>query len=731
MYNFLIMLDKLEQSTHTHTHISIQKEANEIWNIANFLRKTGWEREDYKYVIIPFLLLRRFSAIASEKKEKLHKILNEWYTKHPSQKDREKLDENYITQTLENKQINFPSIWNTSKLDWNDLINANKNVASEVIDYVKCFPKIIRNIFLKQDNIFTQTNDDKKNKKNRNQKNFDFDATIETLSDTELLVPILNSFNKFDLSPSKIDNQHMGYIFEELIRKFSENKTAGEHYTPREVIKLLTKLALFGQQFEEGKIINVLDACCGTGGILNTFYNEIIDSYANKDLTINLYGQEIVALSFAFCVADILIKGQNPENIVWGSTLEIDGSNGMKYNFVIENPPFGQEWGEKKEIQAINTSNRFPIKNIPKSDIQLFFHQDALHKLDTKGKAVIISNGAPLQNGDACSGESEWRKMILENDWLETLIALPSELFYNTGIPIYIWVYNKNKPANRKNKIQLIDAKSDEFCSRLPKGLGQKRNELKPEHINKILNLYKNYTNDIKQHSLVFDKDEFFYKKVPVYCAYQRDFMITDERITNLENESQFTKLFDEERFNELSAMGDKLDEKQLNEFNSLKLGKDIQNKIKEILKQHKSHKVWNQYQEFSEYICSILKNVLNIPNKYPVALATAIVHSLSEHNVDAPILMKKNKPEIDKDLKDVEYIPMGENNNDYFEKEVKPFLPNSWMETDDSKIDIGVEFSFSKYFFKKEVLEPTKELSVEIQKLDKELAKLEGEIYE
>ena len=380
------------------------------------------------------------------------------------------------------------------------------------------------------------------------------------MNDDDCLFPVVQAFSELILDPNLVDNIKMGYIFEELIRKFSENAEAGDHYTGRDIIKLMVSVLLAegcSDVFEPQKEISILDQACGTGGMLSTAYNHI--KHLNSEAKVRLYGQEINAESYAICKAEMLIKGQNADNICYQDTMKADRFDDRKMRFVIENPPFGQPWGGKDAKvgveQAVLDENkkgldgRFGMGLPGTGDMQLLFIQSAIDKMDDRlGRAAIIENGSPLFSGGTTSGESQIRRYLLEHDLIEAIIALPTDLFYNTGIATYIWVLSKNKEEKRKGKIQLIDASS--FYQNLRKSLGKKRKEISPEDRATITKLYADFEDN--EYSKIYKNTEFIYREYTVMQPLQRSYAINDERIENLLSNGSLSSIYDEAKVSEL-----------------------------------------------------------------------------------------------------------------------------------------------------------------------------------
>ncbi|NLV28598.1 MAG: SAM-dependent DNA methyltransferase, partial [Erysipelotrichaceae bacterium] len=412
--------------------IDVSSEVNFIWSIANKLRGT-YQSDKYKDVIIPMVIIRRFECALEPTKEKV-------IEKHNAKP-------NYPAKAM--CRISGFQFYNTSKFSLKELLNDSENLAANFKVYLHAFSSNVQNIIISD-------------------KGLNFKTQIDKMDTNNRLFGVVKAFSELDLNPITIDNLKMGYIFEELIRKFSENAEAGDHYTGRDIIKLMVNILLSEgceDIFDDGKVITILDQACGTGGMLSTGYN-FIKRY-NPTADVRLFGQEINPESYAMCCAEMLIKGQNIENICYQDTMMVDRFKDQKMRFVIENPPFGQAWGgndaadgvEKavREEHEKGMSGRFGAGLPGAGDMQLLFMQSAVDKMDDEiGRAAIIENGSPLFTGATASGESQIRRWMLESDLIEAIIALPTDLFYNTGIATYIWILSKNKRKERINKVQLI-----------------------------------------------------------------------------------------------------------------------------------------------------------------------------------------------------------------------------------------------------------------------------------
>ncbi|WP_236015965.1 type I restriction-modification system subunit M [Sarcina ventriculi] len=424
------------------TPIDVSSEVNFIWSIANKLRGP-YQSDKYKDVIIPMTIIRRFECALTDTKDAVVKQ----FKKIPT----------YPTKAM--YKISGYQFYNTSEFTLAELVNDSEHLATNFKSYINGFSANIQDII----------------------KNLEFDKQIDKMDKHNRLLSVVKAFSELDLNPKTIDNMKMGYIFEELIRKFSENAEAGDHYTGRDIIKTMVSIILAegcDDIFDDGKIVTILDQAAGTGGMLSTANNYI--KRFNPTADVRLFSQEVNPESYAMCLAEMLIRGQNADNIKLQDTMKADCFPETKMRFLIENPPFGTPWGGKDapegDEEAVKSevlkgeSGRFPAGAPGSGDMQLLFIQSAINKLDESyGRATIISNGSPLFSGGTSSGESQIRRWLLENDYIEAIIQLNTDMFYNTGISTYIWVISKNKRTERKGKIQLIDA--SHLCHKLRKNV--------------------------------------------------------------------------------------------------------------------------------------------------------------------------------------------------------------------------------------------------------------------
>lgn len=467
---------------------NVRDKANLIWSVADKL--TGvYKPHEYGDVILPLTVLKRFDSVLSDTKSKVLEASK-------------KFPETFAQRDFILKETSGQNFYNTSKYDFKKLLDDPANIEENFYNYLDGYSKEVTDIV----------------------ENFDLKRHIQKMANNNILYAVIEAFNQknANLHPNEVSNIEMGYIFEEIIRRFSEahNEEAGQHYTPREVIELMVNIVFEDQNdlADSSKIKTVYDGACGTGGILSASMEYA--SKLNNSSKMIVYGQEINDQTFAICKADMLIKGEDSNNIRKGNTLSDDKFPGEKFDFIMMNPPFGREW--KSEKNAVETeakkgvNGRFPAGTPAISDSQLLFLENAVSKMKPEGsKIAIIHNGSALFKGDAGSGESEIRRYVIENDLLDCIIQLPNDLFYNTGIATYIWILNNKKPEHRQGKVQLINANN--LYKKMRKNLGNKRNEMTKEHIDEITKIYGDFVeNEI---SKIYDNDFFGYRKVTVLQA--------------------------------------------------------------------------------------------------------------------------------------------------------------------------------------------------------------------
>ena len=511
-----------------------------------------------------------------------------------------------------------------------------------------------------------------------------------------------------DLSIKTYDSIKMGYIFENLIGRFYQNVDAGQFYTGRDIIKLLVEILMAegcDDIFDSHKVITVLDQACGTGGMLSTAYTYI--KHYNPTAEVKLFGQEFMGQSYAVGLAEMLIKNQDSDNFRHVDTFKTDCFADTKMRFVLENPPFGTPWSGKdakdgqeqavREEYAKGEMGRWGHGLPSGGDSQMIFLQSAVDKMDDKcGRAAIIENGSPLFNGDTASGESQIRRWLLESDLIEAIIALPTELFYNTGIQTYVWILSKNKRKERKGKVQLINAA--EIYHKLRKAVGNKKNEITKEDRKVITHLYADFVqNDVCK---IYDNTEFLYKEYTVMQPLQRSYAITEERIEQMLMKGALSGVYDEAKIADYESQGVALADKDKKKYEEMLARKPIYDEILQALKEHISDKVYKEPTSFVKH----LSGILSCDKK----LIDRIADGLSEMDKTAQIQRdKKGNIIYDKETKDTEIVKYTEDIETYMAREVLPYVPDAkwfWEENLGAKkpvIKIGAEIPFTRYFYK------------------------------
>ncbi|MFS0878695.1 type I restriction-modification system subunit M [Metabacillus niabensis] len=661
--------------------INFQDKVSFIWSIAEILRGP-YKPEDYGKVILPLAVLRRFDCVLDSTKEEV--LVSAEKFASMSEDAREPILNRVAKQNFHN----------TSKYDFNKLLSDSDNIADNLRDYINGFSKTARDIM----------------------DHFDFDRQIDKLETNNLLYLTIKRFSEIDLHPEVVSNVEMGYIFEELIRRFNENAEAGDHYTPREVIRLMTHLLFLHDDAsiltKPGLTQTLYDCAAGTGG-MGSVAQEYLAS-VNPSAQLEFFGQEINGESYAICKADILIKGADAKNIRLGNTLSNDQFPYDKFDYLISNPPYGVDWKsyqkpivDEHEKQGFN--GRFGPGTPRTSDGQLLFLLHLLSKMkpvtaeNPQGsRLAIIMNGSPLFTGDAGSGESEIRKYVLENDLVEGIVALPNDLFYNTGISTYIWILTNNKAPLRRGKVELVNGV--DFYKKMKKSMGSKRNEITEEHINKIVSLYGDFQEG--EYVKIFDNEDFGYAKITVERPLRLNFQVNEERILKITEEKGFMNL----------ATSKKKGESGLKEIEA---GKELQTQIINVLRNLASDEVYKNREAFTKILKDAFKEA-EITVGAPVL--KAILNGLSEKDETAdPCMKNKTEMEPDTDLRDTENVPLKENIHEYFEREVLPHVPDAWI--DESKTKIGYEIPFTRQFYKYTVLRSSTEIMEEIRALEVEIA--------
>lgn len=673
--------------------VDVSTEVNFIWSIANRLRGP-YQSDKYKEVIIPMVIIRRFECALADTREAVAKKFRE--------------NPNYPFKAM--IRISKYNFYNTSSYSLKELLNDPDSLAQNFRVYIKSFsPNVVEII-----------------------ESLDFDKQIDKMDASDRLFSVIQAFSELDLDPKTIDNVKMGYIFEDLIRRFSENAEAGDHYTGRDIIKTMVNILLAegcDDIYDEKKVIKILDQACGTGGMLSTGFNYI--KRHNSSADIHLYGQEINPESYAICLAEMLIKGQDAENIRYRDTMKEDCFDGTQMRFVLENPPFGQAWAGKEAAEGVERAvideykkgedSRWGAGLPSGGDMQMLFLQSAVDKMDDEnGRCAIIENGSPLFTGGTSSGESQIRRSLLERDLIEAIIALPTDLFYNTGIATYIWILSKNKSEKRRGYVQLIDASN--ICHKLRKALGNKKNEISSEDRARITELYS----DFKENELckIYKNEEFLYREYTVMQPLQRSYTITEERIQMMLDKGALDSLYDEVKIADLELLDERSDKEQ-KQLDKYFIGKPIYEAIINSLKSGISDKVWLSPKTFLPHLTKILAKATTDKK-----LIEKIADGLSIMDKAAEIQCDKNGNTIyDKETKDIEIVRFDEDIETYMKREVLPHIPDAkaFFEEDLSKkkpiIKTGAEIPFTRYFYKYQQPKPSDELEKEFLQLEKSVS--------
>jgi type I restriction enzyme M protein len=662
-----------------------------IWGVADLLRG-DYKQADYGKVILPLTVLRRLDCVLDKTKAKV-------LAKHDEAK-KARHPEGTIEKML--LRASGTSFYNTSKLDFAKLKGAPNDIAANLTHYIKGFSANARDVI----------------------EQFEFADEIKKLDESDLLFQVVSRFADVDLHPDKVPNHVMGSIFEELIRRFSEqsNETAGEHFTPREVIRLMVDLLFIEDEAtltRKGIVRTLYDPAAGTGGMLSVAEEYLRE--LNPDAELKVYGQELNGESYAICKSDMMIKGQNPENIVRGNSFSEDGHVGKHFDYMLSNPPFGVEWKKvQKEIEDEHETQGFAGRfgpGLPRiNDGSMLFLLHMISKMkpvDPKtgeggSRIAIVFNGSPLFTGDAGSGESDIRKWVIGNDWLEAIVAMPDQLFYNTGISTYVWIVTNRKPKARRGKVQLVNGV--ELFQKMRKSLGNKRNELGKGHIETLAKTYGDFlTSDIAK---VFDNEDFGFHRITVERPLRLNFQASPERIERLREESGFEGLA---RSKKKGAQG----------VREIELGRELQEQILGALQRLDPEQVLKNRDAFEKTLrIAFQKAKLDVPT--PVF--KSVMSALSERDETADVCVDaKGRPEPDAELRDNENVPLKEDIHAYFKREVKPHVPDAWI--DETKTKVGYEIPFTRHFYKYKALRPLAEIEGEIRALEGEIQGMLGEV--
>lgn len=683
-----------------------------LWGVADLIRDT-FKRGKYQDVILPLTVLRRLDCVLAGTKEKVLAKQAEL---------RGKKLENLDPQLRRASGFAF---YNTSRYDFAKLAEDAPHLAANLRNYIAGFSPNMREVV----------------------ERFDFDNTITKLDDAGLLFLVFERFKSLDLHPTTVDNATMGTIFEELIRKFNEalNENPGEHFTPRDVVHLMVDLMLAGDEARmrgEGVVRTVYDPCCGSGGMLMIAKEHItVGVRKNGDLLrpainptaeIHLFGQEVNPETWAIAKSDLFMKepkGRDADNLLFGTTLGNARHRGHTFDYVIANPPYGKDWKRDEDAvddeHARGAGGRFG-PGLPRiSDGQLLF---LLHMLahakeqkDGGSRLAIIMNGSPLFTGDAGSGESEIRRYVLENDLLEALIALPEQLFYNTGIATYVWVLTNRKTPARRGKVQLIDATT--FWAPMRKSLGDKRREIPFERAEEIVKLLAAFEDGATRGdavvSRIFPTTHFGFRKITVERPLRLSFQVTPERIARLDEEKGFQGLAQSKKKGAAGA-------KEQAE------GRAMQDAIRVLLGELPTTPI-KERDAFERLIDAAAKKA---DVKLPAPARKAVLAVCSERDETAAVCLDKDgHSEPDPDLRDTESVPLSESIETFFDREVKPHVPDAWIDTTkrdpkDGEVGmVGYEINFNRYFYRYTPPRPLEEIEADIRAIETDIVRMLREV--
>lgn len=674
--------------------VDITSEANFIWSIANKLRGS-YMPDHYGDVIIPMTILRRFECVL----EKTKTAVVEMYQKYPD----------YPAQAM--YKLTGYQFYNVSGFSLKELCNDADNIAANFKAYIEGFSVNVSGILT----------------------NLNLKDHIDKMDKDGCLFPVVKAFSELDLSVEKFDSIKMGYIFENLIGRFYQNVDAGQYYTGRDIIKTMIALLISEGSddiFEDGKIITVADQAAGTGGMLSTAFSYL--KHYNPGCIVHLYGVELMPQTHAIGLAEMLIKGQTGENFVNADTFKTDPFPNNKFRYILENPPFGTPWGGKdakvgqedavkKEFEK-GLNGRWGAGLPSSGDGQLLFIQSAVAKMDPEfGRAAIIENGSPLFTGGTSSGESQIRRWLLENDLIEAIIQIPTDMFYNTGISTYIWILSKCKRPARKGFVQLIDASS--ICHKLRKSLGNKKNEFLPEDRVKICELYTAYEEN--EYCKIFPNTEFIYREYTVMQPLQRSYAITEERIEILLQSGALSSIYDEAFLNKIdNTMPSEVKAKDKKKYEEMLEQKPLYKEILARLNNAISDKVYLSPIAFMPVITKLLSDILNKQMIEKIASGLSVMDKTAEILKD-----KKGNIIYDKDTKDTEIVRLDENIDDYMAREVLPHVPDAkaFFEENLTKsktsIKTGAEIPFTRYFYKYQAPTPSEELIKQFIELENSIS--------
>ena len=672
---------------------TIKNHAAFIWSVADLLRG-DYKQSEYGKVILPLTVLRRLDCVLQPTKAG---VLDRY---------------NRLKGTIDNIEpvlcaVSGEQFYNTSPLDFRKLLDDPAQLAGNLRAYIAGFSTMARDIVEK----------------------FDLDTQITKLDKANLLYLVISKFADLDLHPNVVSNLEMGYLYEELIRRFSElsNETAGEHFTPREVIRLMVNLLLIEDAdalVTPGTVRTIFDPACGTGGMLSVAEDYL--RQLNPQARLEVFGQELNEETYAICRSDMMLKGQDASHIAVGNSFSEDGHSGRSFDYCLANPPFGVEWKKVDDIiraehEKLGFRGRFGA-GLPRiNDGSFLFLQHMISKMKPVeqggSRIAIVFNGSPLFTGAAGSGESEIRRWIIENDWLEAVVALPDNLFYNTGISTYFWIVTNRKAKERRGKVQLVDARN--LFTKMRKALGEKRKQISDDQIEQITRLYADFTetDNVK----IFSNEAFGYLRITVERPLTVKWRITDTALVALEKSKAWkTWAKTGHAFTPTDIYGP--------------TGK---------LAHH-----WDTTHDTAASLHTALSE--NMGGGVPIDVIKALVEAAQTSDADGVLITdKKGNPQPDTDLRDNENVPLPATSlqwdtdvsdrlgtieyrtaiNDYLAAEVHPYVPDAWIDYDKTKI--GYEIPLTRHFYKYTPPRPLADIDAEIKQLETEIQKLLREVAE
>lgn len=651
--------------------------ANHAWQVADLLRG-DYKQSDYGKVILPFTVLRRLECVLAPTRAAVV----------ARNKQLANLDVDKRELLCQAAEARF---YNTTDLTLRAIADDSSQTRANLLAYVSAFSPNALEVLEK----------------------YEFAQQIRKLDSAGLLYKVVTKFADLDMRPEVVSNHQMGYIFEELIRRFSEqsNETAGEHFTPREVIELMVNLLIAPDAdllSQPGKVRRVLDPACGTGGMLSAAEAHIEE--LNPKAKVELYGQELNPESWAICRSDLMIKGEDSENIVLGNSLgDNDGHKGRKFDYMLANPPFGVEWKKIKEeveweAQHLGDAGRYGA-GLPRiNDGSLLFLQHMISKMrpvsDGGSRLAIVFNGSPLFTGAAESGESNIRRWIIENDWLEAVVALPDQLFYNTGISTYFWILTNRKRPEYRGKVVLLDAR--DYWEKMRKSLGDKRKRIGGGQIAEITQLYKDALevandpdNPLHGKVKVFANEDFGYRRITVERPLKLRFELTAEGLDKLAGSAPVRK-----QYSESSAFTELL-----------------------------TPLVGMSWKTKADAVSAMRDAVVSAGEVWPSGAPFAKVFrdAVGVRDPEGEVQMVKGTPEPDPELREYENVPLVEDVKDYLVREVLPHVPDAWI--DHSKTKIGYEVPFTRHFYVYMPPRPLDVIDAELKALESEIQDLLGEV--